>query len=51
MQGMAIVANKFSHVAAVPCSSPQAAAAARSAHGANVLCLGGRTTAASDVAA
>ncbi|KAL4452762.1 hypothetical protein ABPG75_008424 [Micractinium tetrahymenae] len=47
-QGMCIVANKFLHVYAALCTTPEAAAGCRSVNNANVLCLGGRVTRADD---
>lgn len=47
-QGMCIVANKFPHVYAALCTTPEAAAGCRSVNNANVLCLGGRVTSADD---
>lgn len=41
LQGMAIIANKFQHVFAALCSTPEGAAGARSVNNANVLCMGG----------
>lgn len=39
--GMAVVANKFKGVYAVPCESVYAAKMMRSINGANILCMGG----------
>ncbi|EFN50685.1 hypothetical protein CHLNCDRAFT_142651 [Chlorella variabilis] len=47
-QGMSIIANKWPHVYAALCTTPEAAAGGRSVNGANVLCLGGQVTAADD---
>ena len=45
---MSIIANKWPHVYAALCTTPEAAAGGRSVNGANVLCLGGQVTAADD---
>lgn len=46
--GMAVVANRYPTVVAVPCASEQAARDARSINDCNVLALGGMTTAAEE---
>lgn len=48
--GMAVVANRYPAVVAVPCASEQAARDARSINDCNVLALGGMTTAADEAA-
>jgi ribose 5-phosphate isomerase B len=43
-QGMAIRANRYSHIRAALCWKPEIAELARAHNDANVLCLGGRVT-------